>query len=363
MKQLEYHIKFNTPAFLGNAEQQAQWRTPPFKAFLRQWWRVVKAKECNYDHQKLREAEMRLLGAASDNGAEKSHQSLVRLRLSSWAMGNLANVPNGQPLTHPEVPKEVGANLYLGYGPIGGGSRTAINPTDATSTLLIRCPDEAFDDLKAAMQLAAWFGTVGSRARNGWGALHVEGEAGKGFADLNAGSVSELIKVRPLADCLQQEWLHALGCDNAGLPLVWRLLKLNREKRTLSAFNTWEEVMHELARIKIKVRTSDYFKFLGGGKEGHRDPQPRHLLSYPSGSNHKVSAWGNNGRLANQVLFKVHRHAQGYAATIAHFPSRLPKHMEGHLKLPNQLAVWQEVHRLLDAEKLNGLSRIKGAQA
>jgi hypothetical protein len=31
MKKLEYTVSFTTPAFLGNAEQQTQWRTPPFK--------------------------------------------------------------------------------------------------------------------------------------------------------------------------------------------------------------------------------------------------------------------------------------------------------------------------------------------
>ena len=31
MKKLEYTVSFTTPAFLGNAEQNGQWRTPPFK--------------------------------------------------------------------------------------------------------------------------------------------------------------------------------------------------------------------------------------------------------------------------------------------------------------------------------------------
>jgi CRISPR-associated protein Cmr1 len=34
MKRLEYTVSFTTPAFLGNAEQAGQWRTPPFKALL-----------------------------------------------------------------------------------------------------------------------------------------------------------------------------------------------------------------------------------------------------------------------------------------------------------------------------------------
>ena len=137
-----------------------------------------------------------------------------------------------------------------------------------------------------------------------------------------------------------------------------------RQKKTLEPFGSWEEAMRELARIKIKVRTSDFFAFKGGGRDGHDHPQPRHVLAYPAGSNHKVTArgWGQEGRLANQMLFKVHRHRNGFAATIAHFPSRIPAHMAGNLTLPDQSAVWREVHRLLDTEK-PGLGRIKGAQA
>ncbi len=46
VKQL-YTVSFVTPAFLGDAEQNGAWRTPPFKILLRQWWRVAAAKEHN----------------------------------------------------------------------------------------------------------------------------------------------------------------------------------------------------------------------------------------------------------------------------------------------------------------------------
>ena len=36
-----YQLRFQTPAFFGNAQQQGQWCTPPFKALLRQWWQVL----------------------------------------------------------------------------------------------------------------------------------------------------------------------------------------------------------------------------------------------------------------------------------------------------------------------------------
>lgn len=50
---LSYTVRFTTPAFLGNAEQAGQWRTPPFKALLRQWWRC--AMRMRYAEQGLME--------------------------------------------------------------------------------------------------------------------------------------------------------------------------------------------------------------------------------------------------------------------------------------------------------------------
>jgi CRISPR/Cas system CMR-associated protein Cmr1 (group 7 of RAMP superfamily) len=39
MQTFSYLIRFVAPAFLGNADQDGQWRTPSIKALLRQWWR------------------------------------------------------------------------------------------------------------------------------------------------------------------------------------------------------------------------------------------------------------------------------------------------------------------------------------
>jgi len=89
MVQQHYTLSFITPAFLGNAEQQGQWRTPPFKALLRQWWRVAAAKSHDYNHERLREAEGRLFGNAwIENDFRKSE---VRLRLDAWDMGRLSS--------------------------------------------------------------------------------------------------------------------------------------------------------------------------------------------------------------------------------------------------------------------------------
>ncbi|APW46299.1 hypothetical protein [Rhodoferax antarcticus] len=379
MQTLTYQVSFNTPAFLGNAEQQAQWRTPPFKALLRQWWRVVKAPDVGYDHHALLRLENELFGSAGASDADSTGggRSKVQLRLSSWDAGGLTSVPTGEMVSHTEVPGgKVGANLYLGYGPIGGQTRSAIKPgSSAPIALKLRCPIEHGADLRKAMQLVAWFGTLGSRSRNGWGSLHLEAPSGEqsvlGFSDLaNANFLMETSPLLSLTDCLSRDWRAALGTDDTA-PLVWRLFQLgprNQDgKLPLEPFVKWEDAMRELARIKIAVRTSEFFSFHkhGGGKEGHPQPLPRHILAYPAGSKHKVDAsgWKDQGRMANQVVFKVHRWKTGFTATIAHFPTTTPLHMAHKLHLPDARLVWQEVHHLLDVERSKGLLRIKGVQA
>ena len=68
MIQREYHLRFHTPAFLGNAEQSGQWRTPPFKAQLRQWWRVAYAASKGFQLTvaQMREEEGKLFGNESN---------------------------------------------------------------------------------------------------------------------------------------------------------------------------------------------------------------------------------------------------------------------------------------------------------
>lgn len=101
----QYLISFNTPGFVGNAEQQSIWRTPPFKALLQHWWRVAVAKQHGYDWQKVREAEGRLFGHAWLNNGSWAMRSRVRMKLEHQHSGNLKQWENtlvGN-ITHPEV--------------------------------------------------------------------------------------------------------------------------------------------------------------------------------------------------------------------------------------------------------------------
>lgn len=356
MKKLQYTASFNTPAFLGNAEQQAQWRVPPFKALLRQWWRVVKAPAVDYDYKKLLKQENSLFGCAGLHGEDAS-KSKVKLRLDSWRSGKLSqwNSANNK-VYHPEVGnggRQIDPDLYLGYGPLGfdRNSRstqlsildkkdpkslkyTAISPSTDKVKLTVMYPDEYALEIAAAMNLIAWFGTLGSRSRNGWGSLQLEGLGETRIATLNPDILGRFS--HPLDDSLNRhDWPHAIGRDAKGL-LIWHT----------DSTQDWREIIKKLAELKILFRTQLPFN------SGNYAPtiEKRHLLAYPV-TNHFTRVWGGQKRLANQLRFKVIKHEAGVRGQIIHLPCRLPDELSRNAgEIPDELATWQEVHRVLDGQ-------------
>lgn len=257
-----YQLSFTTPAFLGNAGQDAQWRTPPIKALLRQWWRVAWAAEREFalDLAAMREQEGRLLGHAwLENDAAHARKSAVRLRLSRWDDGKLERKAWRQEkfktVKHPQVRQPVAADLYLGYGPVifdkanrtsalkakaaiqageHAGFSIAFAPLPGTSDEKKKCAE------KLLSQALGWmdrFGTLGGRSRNGWGSLHLQPEQG-------TPPLESALPLRPWEDALKLDWPHAIGQDDKG-PLIWQT----------QAFGDWRAVMVELTHIKIGLRT------------------------------------------------------------------------------------------------------------
>lgn len=372
MVQHRIDLRFITPAFLGDADQKGAWRTPPFKALLRQWWRVVAARRCGYDHRRLREEEGRLFGHAwlKDNGKAWSLQSLVRLRLDGWRPGQLDSWPVRDPsVSHPEVGesgRKVGAHLYLGYGPLvpewGGGTKlktaSAIGAGEQGG-LALAYPEMLRADIADTLQLVAWFGTVGGRSRNGWGSLEVTGDGIKGLEQLRREEPLLSRVTRLLDDCLRVDWPHAFGSDAKGL-LVWRTRKGEK---------SWTDTMKALAEVKIALRMR--FPFEKNRDAGNPLLENRHLLAYPV-TNHGVLEWSErdertgkpdltgkgklkqSDRLANQLRFKVLQESGGYVGIIAHLPCALPDSLGSKLgrsrpSVEDQLGVWRKVHGILDS--------------
>lgn len=376
MTTLAYQVSFNTPAFLGNAEQQAQWRTPPFKALLRQWWRVVKAPEVGYDYRRLLALENALFGSAgaSDDDSTGGGRSKVQLRLSGWAEGTLSNTPNLKSVSHPETKTKEGkpifprADVYLGFGPITTtGMRKAIDPASAANTLKLRFPADEKATLKKAMQLMAWFGTVGSRSRNGWGSLQISGEDLLGWEGLCDTSLASQVGTRTVANALQDrlasEWPHAMGLCADTRPAVWRVIAgktANAEGKTVfTGFNDWRKVMEQLAVLKIGFRT--HFKLRSGTP--HPQVEDRHVLAYPV-TNHGLADLPN-ARLASQMRFKVAQDKSGkFFGLITHLPCAMPHTFfeRSTVRPPaisDQIDVWQQVHQFLNAQPQDVLARIR----
>ncbi|MDR2450565.1 MAG: hypothetical protein LBE85_02070, partial [Candidatus Accumulibacter sp.] len=290
MRTRNFKLSFSSPAFLGDAEQNGAWRTPPIKALLRQWWRVAyAAAQDNFQVNvaRMREEEAALFGHAGDEGASKS---LVRLRLARWDGGKLKRTQwqAGDSILHPEVQRNVDALLYTGYGPVTlpRGAQSATLKANAavqdgeSAQLSLAWPGEADALMRQALWLMDRFGTLGGRGRNGWGSFSLTLEAGE--------ALQGKLPLRNWQDCLRLDWPHAIGAN--GKPLIWQTCPKA----------DWKQVMVELARLKIGLRMQFIFTT---GKNAPK-VEDRHWLSYPV-TNHSVAAWGGNLRLPNSLRFKV----------------------------------------------------------
>ncbi|NWG74436.1 MAG: hypothetical protein HXY24_07485 [Rubrivivax sp.] len=349
MRQLTYRMTFSTPAFLGNAERAAQWRTPPLKALLRQWWRVVyAAQHRSASVSAMRSVEGRLFGHAwlesdadATGHAVAARRSPVRLRLSAWRLGTLqASRWSGlQAVQHPEVSQPVAADLYLGFGPVvlPKGQRVPTLKSSAAiqageaAMLTIAVPDHEVQRIERALGLIANYGTVGGRSRNGWGSLALEpvGET-PGFPETLEESLTLAWR-----DAICADWPQAIGRDERG-PLIW-----HTEPQP-----DWQRVIRRLAEIKIALRTR--FRFPHERPDG--EVHDRHWLSYPI-TNHKVQAWDRAGlRLPNSLRFKVRPDPDGkLRGVIFHMPCLPPPAFR-----PDRAAierVWQQVHAHLDDDR------------
>jgi len=348
-----YSVSFETPAFLAGANQQkAEWRTPPFKDLIREWWRIVKAPEVDYNVNGLRESENRLFGHAATSQGEVSGQSQVRLRLEQWRAGTETDVP-GPPLREQKI--NIGgflspAALYLGYGPIQKNeSRPAISNSNDSNKLTVSVSNESSkEEVWRAIQLAAWFGSVGSRSRNSWGSLSIScisGQEIKSASEMSSNTLGNFL--RDWEDCLKLDWPHAIGKDTKG-PLIWKT----------TPNSNWGQVIKDIAKLRYDVRQLFPLDL------GSPNLQERHILAYPI-KEPVVRVWGKTSRFPNQLRLKIIREGARFHGIITHIPCALPKEMAHKVEVSEpavdlkamQLRVWTKVHQYLDEQSSN-LTRV-----
>jgi CRISPR-associated protein Cmr1 len=333
MKQIKLRVTFTTPAFLGNAEQKGQWRTPPFKALLRQWWRVAYAAQANYrvNEQEMRHAEGLLFGHAwleddCDHKGDKvaARRSAIRLRLQSdnpaqngWATGTQTGV----------APLSTGIDTsYARFGLVNRGNglpdKSAIKPaaTEGQRNLLIAYPDQHHEILTRTLQLINEFGHIGSRSRGGWGSFHLSGVESLGTAEINRFGL-------PLVECLRSDWARALALKEDGKPAIWH------SSRT---FASWDKAMRDLAIKRKEVRTSL--------KRAPRD------LSAALGFADK------NGRMASPLRWKiVARDNNQLGYRIFAMPHLLPVESGKRMEGAKLASAWQQVFNYLDSQMQMGV--------
>ena len=307
-------IRLLSPGFVGDAQQNAAWRTPPFKAQLRQWWRVAMVAK-GIDVAGLRQLEGELFG---DAAGKEGNRSRVRLRLSQWKAFPGSKWNEGADARHP------GASSagYLGYGRANtkGGNESAI-PLRETAELRIAWPEgqagtEALDETLGLMHL---LGTVGGRSRNGWGSYVLDPAPRIDPLDYSV-EWQEAVNDR--------QWVSGIGRDEKGL-LMWRT----------APEAGWEQVFGRLAELRKQLCA-------GAGPL-------RTLMSYPV-TRRKQSAWDNSTRVPNSLRFKVVTGEDGkLRGQVVHLPLRPADELWRNVPQAEQSgfqAMWAAAHALIDEQ-------------
>lgn len=336
--------------FLGNAHQEAELRSAPFKALFRYWWRVT---QHGLSADDLRKQEGKIFGVAGeDKGSGKSLFSIAAIGKShSFAVTD--PFPRVETVNHPELNnnfQDINPLLYLaGIGLVRPkGKKLSIKhsyfPAGTGFEIEVCFPQNKIVEMEKILALVKAFGTIGGRSRNGWGSFQVLSIESKPAAKEEFEDVQKLanlleMQTRQWTDGLQSDFPNCLGKNSNG-PLLWK---------KAGPKGTWTEAMRDLADayIGLRARTVDSIPKLDPDRKD--SPSERHLLGFPL-QNHPANRarnWGNSGRHASPLRFVVHQINGKFQGFILHLPHRHSDDMP----FPNgfkQQAVWEKVHNKLD---------------
>jgi CRISPR-associated protein Cmr1 len=337
-KRIELNCQIITPMFLGNAQQEAEWRAAPFKSLLRYWWRVTQHSQS--DHKQLLKKEGELFGYAGDSDSNKS---LVQIILPALEIkSSREDMPRIGNINHPEV-ERAGGNInplrYLaGMGllsPNGSVKHSYFDP-GGNFQLVLEYPQKEEEDIGKTLALIQAFGAIGGRCRNGWGSFQITNPP------VNEQDADKYLLVFMI------DYPNCLGSDDHG-KFLWRT----------NPRPTWQEAMKQLAEIYIQIRAQNFgpgLEKLNPGEKQNptrrnepKQPGERHLLGIPL-TNHPGN-WGGSARHASPLRFIVKRKSEGFIGFVLHLPHRHSEAMSfpGNLnEKAGQIKVWEKVHRKLD---------------
>jgi CRISPR-associated protein Cmr1 len=331
-KTIKRRCRIVTPMFLGGADQQAEWRAAPFKALLRNWWRVTRHNTPKFQKEsstRLREEESALFGFAGESGDTEGGKSDVLVIISSEAKASNQKMPFAEQINHPEMDhgKKVDPLLYLanmGLMSQGGNVKHSYFPNNEYFCLTVKFPMAKEETILEILALLRAFGTVGGRSRNGWGSFQIENET------IPVQHASQVLNkyTKKWEDCFAKDYPNSLGRDNSK-PLLWKT----------QATQTWPDAMRALAEAYIGVRAQT----LDGIGPLNPDNGERHLLGIPL-THHNPE---QPSRYSSPLRFIVRQKNSWFVGYMLHIPHAFSQGLSP-LTVNQQIEVWKKVHRTLD---------------
>lgn len=189
MKKIDLTYRVTTPAFIGNAEQQAEFRLASFKGLLRFWWRTLQWGRFT-NSQALKTEEDLIFGSSDQNvGRSKVRLRLLNPQQMPRPTGAGDVLWKDDPATSSEGNKQRSGAWYLGYGCVnafyiranaekkrpekkaGQLERPCLMPFTFKVEVRITCDEEKSKTVEHSLAMLGSLGGIGAKSRKGYGSL------------------------------------------------------------------------------------------------------------------------------------------------------------------------------------------------
>lgn len=319
LESMEIEVEFLTPTFLGGANKSAEIRSAPFKNLMRQWWRIVNG---HLSPAELFRLENDFFGSAGKSGAIASSVK-VKVTSRSGNITTLNDLHKKEKDNILQIPKlngekqNINAFIYLGYGPISSkeGFVNFITPGERV-TLYIEFPKKAKEMVLNVLHHAHYFGSIGSRSRNGWGAFTFTS---------NKYDFSEPVEIKTTTiqnSFCDKHYPWTFAKDQNGI-LCWET----------ACFKDWKQVIREIAKLYATLRYNT---------QSLKSINNRAILGLPLKNAKSIKG---TDRIPKQLRMTVNKCSEGLKGLFYHLPYMTPV----KLNVDNsQNELWKDIHKVLD---------------
>lgn len=275
-KKVIFHFETITPMFLGGAEtNMPELRTAPIKGALRFWWRAMNAhlvekKNGRWDYSKLREYESAIFGGTDSPKAQKS-KVLIRIINSQLSVPKnfkkLENQSKKDLHIHnlqKNKTEQVNVIRYLGFGLYDFRNEEKNRCyVEGSWDLLCEYPEGDIitkidnkevtinieKELQIAFSMLNLFGTLGSKARNGFGSIQI---SSKDFTLLSMDKIQEYLQ--------QKQSFNPSSPVEGIVPYtaLVRQLQIIKKGNTKTPVEALEEIAINYSNAKKNVKTNEY---------------------------------------------------------------------------------------------------------